>query len=660
MSDKTSINNLRDTDNKGFSLGIRSKMLIYFGSMFIIILTMFGLLYIYGIPFTNFRGSYKQEQSKAFQILNLFADLRKERLVHWMDERRGEARMLSESTMIRPHVASLLPLVNGVTGNGFQTELQKEIPYQALTQYLNLVKRIRGVYDKIQIADASTSTIIASTHNKDIGIDISHLNDSFSKILHQGYIEIIKIDKDPSSGILKLFIFRAIYTYDDDKASAVLIMHINLDDFIKPMLHAGGGLGQTGEVLFVNQDVNILTTLKYPLANGTAAIPLEYQIKAKPATLAAQGDEGIIVAKDYRGVEVLAAYRHIRITSEMGWGLVVKRDLAEVFAPLLENIFYRSITGIICTLMSLALIIVIARNLSRPLRRLSEAAREVQDGNLDVRISKNSSDEVGILATAFNSMIQQVQNWNKDLKKQVNARTAELEAKNAELERYTYTVSHDLKSPLITIKGFLGLLEKDAVKGDIERVKKDASRIHNAAEKMNQLLDELLELSRIGRVVGVKESVSLKDLANEAVSLVRGQIKELGVKVEISPDLPVVYVDRRRFIEVLQNLIDNAVKHMDKQPEPRIEIKARQDNGEYIYFVRDNGVGIESRYHENVFGLFNKLNQESEGTGIGLAIVSRIVEVHGGRIWVESEGNERGSTFCFTIPKKGEMPDHDK
>jgi signal transduction histidine kinase len=154
--------------------------------------------------------------------------------------------------------------------------------------------------------------------------------------------------------------------------------------------------------------------------------------------------------------------------------------------------------------------------------------------------------------------------------------------------------------------------------------------------------------------------VSLNDLANEAVSLVRGQIKELGVEIEISPVLPVVYVDRRRLVEVLQNLIDNAAKHMGKQPEPRIEIGTRQENGEEVYYVRDNGIGIASRYHENVFGLFNKLEHKGEGTGIGLAIVRRIVEVHGGRIWVESEGKEKGSTFCFTIAKKGEMPDHDK
>ncbi|MGR3173391.1 MAG: sensor histidine kinase [Candidatus Scalindua sp.] len=663
MSDKKPINNLRDPDKKGFFLSIRSKMLIYFGSMFIIVLTIFLLSEMFGIPFTTFRGEFKQHQSEAFQNLSLIADLKKERLLHWIEGRRDDSRALSESSVIKSYVELLLPVINenianGVRGNKLLTELQKEKSYQYLTQHLNLVKTAYGVYDRIQIADA-LGTIIASTRNEGLGIDISQ-HVSFSKIFHQGHNEIIIIDKDPVSGALKLFVSHTIKFLDnEDKTSAVLIMHINTNDFIKPMLHTGGGLGRTGEALLVNQDVKILTTLKHPLEDGTTANPLEYQIKAKPAILAAQGQEGIIVTRDYRGKEVLAAFRHIRITSELGWGLVVKRDRAEVFAPLRESVYYRFIIVSFCALLLLGLIIIIARNLSRPLRRLSKAAREIQEGNLDVRTSITTSDEVGILATAFNSMIQHVQNWNNALKRQVDARTAELEAKNAELERYAYTVSHDLKSPLITIKGFLGLLERDAIKGDTERVKKDISRIHSAAEKMNQLLDDLLELSRIGQIIGTREEVPFEYLANESLNLVRGQIKELGVQVEIAPDLPVIHVDRRRLVEVLQNLIDNAAKHMGKQPEPHIEIGTRQDNEETVYYVRDNGVGIEPCYHENVFGLFNKLDNESEGTGIGLAIVRRIVEVHGGRIWVESKGKEKGSTFCFTIPEKGEKPDHE-
>jgi PAS domain S-box-containing protein len=230
---------------------------------------------------------------------------------------------------------------------------------------------------------------------------------------------------------------------------------------------------------------------------------------------------------------------------------------------------------------------------------------------------------------------------------------AELEAKNAELERFTYTVSHDLKNPLITIRGFLGYLERDAAAGNMEKWQADMARITGAAEKMHLLLDELLELSRIGRLMNPPVDVPLSELAHEAASLVAGRIAGRGVTVDIAPDLPTVYGDRIRLRELFENLIDNAVKFMGDQPHPRVEVGARREGEATVCFVRDNGTGIDPRFHEKVFGLFERLDQKVEGTGVGLAIVRRIVEVHGGRIWVESAGAGRGSTFCFTLPPRG-------
>lgn len=227
----------------------------------------------------------------------------------------------------------------------------------------------------------------------------------------------------------------------------------------------------------------------------------------------------------------------------------------------------------------------------------------------------------------------------------------ELEAQNAELERFTYTISHDLKSPLVTIKGFLGLLEKDALEGKTELMKQDIEQISRAADKMQRLLGDLLELSRIGRLVNPPEAVSLTDLAREAVEQVAGQIAERGIAVEIASEMPVVVGDRVRLLEVLQILIDNAVKYMGNQPAPRIEVEATQQDPDVSITVRDNGIGIEPRFQDKVFGLFERLDAASEGTGIGLALARRIVEVHGGRIWVESQGRGHGARFVFTLPQ---------
>ena len=229
----------------------------------------------------------------------------------------------------------------------------------------------------------------------------------------------------------------------------------------------------------------------------------------------------------------------------------------------------------------------------------------------------------------------------------------ELEAKNAELERFTYTVSHDLKSPLITIKGFLGFLRGDAEKGDMSRLEKDIQRISDASDKMQLLLNELLELSRIGRLVNPSEVIPFETLASEALELVQGRLQERAIQVDIQPDLPNVYGDHQRLVEVLQNLMDNAAKFTGSQTKPHIEIGlhgyAAEDQP--IFFVRDNGMGIAPEYHERVFGLFNKLDAQAEGTGAGLTIVKRIIEAHNGRIWIESEAG-KGATFYFTLPQK--------
>ncbi|MBN2475072.1 MAG: PAS domain-containing protein [Pirellulales bacterium] len=227
-----------------------------------------------------------------------------------------------------------------------------------------------------------------------------------------------------------------------------------------------------------------------------------------------------------------------------------------------------------------------------------------------------------------------------------------LEAQNAELERFTYTVSHDLKSPLVTIKGYVGLLKEDLVEGGTEAIEHDMMRIAGAADTMGQLLDELLELSRVGRLCNPATRVPLDDLARESLELVGGRIAARKVEVVVGPDLPLVLGDRPRLLQVLVNLIDNAVKYIGDPPRPRIEIGVRLGESGPVCYVRDNGMGIEPRYHQRVFGLFDQLDQAVEGSGVGLALVKRIIEAHGGRVWVESEGSGQGSTFCFTVPSR--------
>ncbi len=226
-----------------------------------------------------------------------------------------------------------------------------------------------------------------------------------------------------------------------------------------------------------------------------------------------------------------------------------------------------------------------------------------------------------------------------------------LQRRNEEIVRFAHTVSHDLKSPLITIRTFLGYLENDLKQADTARVDTDLRHIRRAAEKMTHLLDDLLSLSRIGRKVNPPEDITLQAIVREALEMVAGQIAERQVQIQVSAAPVVLHGDRMRLIEVFQNLVDNAIKFMGEQAEPRVEIGVDTSRPEIVLFVRDNGLGIDPRHQSKLFGVFEKLHPGTAGTGIGLAMVKRIIEVHGGRIWVESAGPGQGTTFRFTLSR---------
>jgi len=226
----------------------------------------------------------------------------------------------------------------------------------------------------------------------------------------------------------------------------------------------------------------------------------------------------------------------------------------------------------------------------------------------------------------------------------------ELQEKNAELERFTYMISHDLKSPLVTLKTFLGYLDLDLASGNAPRVEKDLEFMRGAAERMGRLLDELLEMSRVGRRANEPAALRLAAVVNQAVALVAGSLAQRGVVVLAELPELTLFGDQARLVEIWQNLVENACKFMGDQLEPRLELGARGSGRGTVFYVCDNGVGIESQYLEKVFGPFEKLDRNAEGTGLGLALVRRIVELNGGKIWAESQGPGLGTCVSFTLP----------
>jgi signal transduction histidine kinase len=271
----------------------------------------------------------------------------------------------------------------------------------------------------------------------------------------------------------------------------------------------------------------------------------------------------------------------------------------------------------------------------------------VQTYKPEERLTEADKDVLMFVSTQVATAIER-----KQAEEERQRLIARLEAQNTELERFTYTVSHDLKSPLITIRGFADYMRRDLAAGNIERVQQDLTRISQSAEKMQELLNNLLELSRIGRLMNPPEAIPFGEIVAEALARLEGPLQASGVRAHCHEATPTIYGDRARLVEVLQNLLENAIKFMGEQPNPRIEIGVVDNPADEmpVLYVRDNGIGIEAQYHQKIFGLFEKLAGGGEGTGIGLALVKRIIEVHGGQIWVESAGLGQGSTFYFTLP----------
>jgi len=229
----------------------------------------------------------------------------------------------------------------------------------------------------------------------------------------------------------------------------------------------------------------------------------------------------------------------------------------------------------------------------------------------------------------------------------------QLQAEVSELEAFSYGIAHDLRSPLVSIEGFSRLLRDDMLNHDAEKVQEDIRLLESGVRKMQGFLNSTLEYSRAGNLIKRTKNVSFGKIANEVITEFNGQISSIGATVSLADKFPRVYADRMRIKQVLTNLIQNSIKYRDKTVPLKIEIGHRPSEGEVIFFVRDNGLGIDASEAEKVFTLFYRGTANGEGSGVGLAIVKKIIEAHGGRIWVQQGQTGKGTTMCFTLPEQG-------
>lgn len=386
---------------------------------------------------------------------------------------------------------------------------------------------------------------------------------------------------------------------------------------------------------------------------------------------------------------VIAVYKRIVTRHEILGTVYIKARYGFV-ERLLD---YLGIIGAVMVL-SLGMAALVSRRLqlsvTRPITAITSVARHVmEERDFASRAEKSTDDEIGLLVDAFNGMLTEIDNrtrileqsnrdleheittrkraedallasenglraLNAELEERVIGRTAELESANKDLESFSYSVSHDLRAPIRAIRGFTTLLVEDhGGHLDVEARRK-LQIIASEAARMGNLIDDLLAFSRLGRRAIEVAELDMQALARAAFERC-SQLGENAADFRLS-SLPSAKGDKALFEQVWANLISNAIKFSSKRDAPVIEVGGISEEREQIYFVRDNGAGFDAAYRDRLFGVFQRLHHDHEfpGTGVGLAIVHRIVTRHGGRVWADAQP-DRGATFHFTLPK--EPPD---
>ncbi len=330
------------------------------------------------------------------------------------------------------------------------------------------------------------------------------------------------------------------------------------------------------------------------------------------------------------------------------------------WGPIEKNIRARLNQRIVYSILGLALVvglmaILLSHLVITPIGSLTRATMVMAKGDLSRRVPVERDDEIGHLGSAFNQMAENLEKSRDQLletQASLEKSVIQLETRTKELEDFTYIVSHDLKEPLRGITAFAQFVLEDYSDKLDATGEGYLATIMKSAERLKKLIDDLLVLSRVTRTEVSCQVVKASDVIGEAIERVKYGIDEKGVQVMVAEDLPSIYCDSSKLVQVFANLLSNAAKFTGKD-NPKIEIGC-QDMGDHDrFFVRDNGMGIEKDYHQRIFGMFQRLHrrEDYEGTGAGLHIAQKIIERHGGKIWVESELGA-GSTFYFTLPKR--------
>ena len=445
----------------------------------------------------------------------------------------------------------------------------------------------------------------------------------------------------------------------------VIVADVDLGSVVDAIRRAQ--IGTAGYAYAVDDRGQVIahtTNISLVLADtNLVALPQVHEALAETA-----GARGVVTdGRDPQGTEVLSAFERV---DPPGWRVFVEEPLSEAFAPIQASIWRTMAILIVFLLVAIATSVLLARNLARPIEAIQVAAAKIGSGSLDQRIDASSRDELGALADEFNRMASQLEASHAGLEQQVQERTRELASALAELDEKTRqleaasrhkseflaNMSHELRTPLNAISGFSQVLRKQLFGEINEKQAEYLDDILDSSRHLQSLIDDVLDLSKVeaGQIDLHVAPFSLPEALERGVVIVREQATREGVHVSLSsePGVETVVGDERRIVQVIFNLLSNAVKFTPAGG--TVDVAAARRDGEVRVSVTDTGPGIAAEDQDRIFEEFQQADagkEQLEGTGLGLALSKRLVELHGGRIWVDSERG-RGSTFVFTLPAR--------
>ncbi|WP_051327167.1 sensor histidine kinase [Desulfatibacillum aliphaticivorans] len=609
-------------------------------SIFFLFISLIPLLTVGAIAYISGRQTIQTQAINHLYSTNI---LKQAELDAWLQEKAAFLELSANSHYVKTHLPENMLINDDFPQLGMEKKNQLRRDFFA--PYL----KNGGFFELFIMEPAKGSVIVSSDQTQEgkIKKDRPFFREGKTRTSIQNVYYSMSI-REPAITI------SAPLKSLDGKLMGVLAARVDIST-LSNIISRRSSMLKTEDTYLVNKFNFFITE---PLFGENYA--LKKTIHTEGVALALEKSEGFAFYEDYRGTPVIGAYRWV---PDKELAIITEVDQREAYAPIYRLRKTIAFFGLVIAFAAAFLGLTFARTITRPLAKLAQSAGVMGKGDLETEIALSAQGEIGSLARSLDQMRKELKSTlvSKDkLEREATRRRAamaDLKRSNKELEQFAYVASHDLQEPLRMVASYTQLLAQ-RYEGQLdEKAQKYISYAVEGATRMQHLVNDLLQLSRVGTRGAPFEPTDCNEVVQQVLKGLKRTIAETKAGVVID-DLPVVQADAIQLGQVFQNLLGNAVKFRGEAP-PQVRITAEKQNEAWVFQVRDNGIGIDPKFHERIFTIFQRLHERGkyDGTGIGLAIAKKIVERHGGRIWIESQEG-KGARFFFSIPERDQNKEH--